>query len=983
MEETPQQTILIIEDNPTSRKLLRVALQCEHYHVLEAEDGKTALEIAKNNKPDLILQDLILPDIDGAELNKQLRALPHLYDIPIFAVSGFLNSIEEMQSMSVGFTAFVTKPIELTRLMSMIKTYFPEIPKEKIGKGHEVLLVDDDVIQRKLLRLQLMNAGFRVNIAENGKAALQQLAISMPAAVLSDVLMPCIDGFELCLAIRRNPETAHLPVILLTSHYIEKADEELGDKIQASAYLIRNPNTAELMSTLERLINNKQEIQHSMSDITLFKEEHTHRLIRQLEHQIITNTGLAQQCALVGAQLSILNSITEALSTNSGIDKSLQEVLGTCLDAAGISQGILYLTDGDNKLNFYEIIGYAKNKLELDTFFGHLELLHQIIETKEILQIPSKEIDPKISNVILSRNHITSALLIPLAVGEECFGLLFIGSKTTNIADTEPLTFARSLGNQAAQSIALAAAFKRLGDSENRYHTLMDNARCGMIVINIDGEIVEINKQVELLLCRENSDIIGKNILSLVTEADHDYIQILLNKLMKNGSIDVNDVRIYRQDGSSRMVEFSGAIMHTIKKDLIVLMTNDITEHNQFRSQAMMNDRLTTVGILASGVAHEINNPVAWVLSNLAHLKMQLTEIKARIDELPIWENTKGMAGEVQLNEGLINFETIINETISGAERVKEIVRNLKGFARAADNEDTEIDIHEVLNSAINMAYPAFKYHAGIEKKYGNNLPKIVANNGKLHQVFLNLIINAFQSISERDEKNNKICVSTTREAGYIKVAISDTGSGISPDILPKIFDPFFTTKFADNGTGLGLSICHEIIHNLGGNITVESIQHKGSTFLVSLPISIEILSPSKKEKIITHNEITKRRLLIIDDEPYLLKSMQRLLGYYHHVTIALGGRAGLAFLTEKEVPFDVVLCDLSMPDLDGVDLYNYLCKENLDMKNQIIFMTGGAYVKKLEEFVKNDALIFVDKPFDIEVLLKTIDDICIKDNTI
>ncbi|NNM58744.1 MAG: response regulator [Legionellales bacterium] len=977
IEDQDKHTILVIEDNPTSRKLLRVALQCEHYRVLEAEDGKTALEIAKKNKVDLILQDIILPDIDGLTLNKQLRALPHISEIPIFAVSGFLNSLEEMQSMNSDFTAFVTKPVNIAHLISMIKTCFPEMPKDKIGAERKILLVDDNPIQRKLLKLQLINAGFCVSIAENGKEALQQLAISIPSAVVSDVLMPYMDGFELCLAIRHNPETANLPVILLTAHYLENEDQELGEKIQASAYLTRNSNSNELISALDRVISNKQEIKEPISDITLLKEQHTLRLIRQLERQVLANSGLAQQCALDSVQLSIFNSIAEALFTNSGLDEPLQEVLGTSLDAAGLSQGCLYLMDEDKKLSFYYIIGCVEDKTELETFFGHLDLLHQIIETKDILLLPSKEIEQKVSNEILSKNHIVSALFIPLIVKTECFGLLFVGSKTANIAEAEPLFFARSLGTQVAQSIALASAFKRLAISENRYHTLMDNAQCGMIVIKTDGEIVEINKQIETLLCLESREIIGKNIISFVTEADHDYVKVFLKKLMENGKLDVNDLRVCRQDGSVRMTEFSGAVMHMTTKDLIVLMTNDMTERNQLRSQAMMSDRLATVGILASGVVHEINNPIAWILSNLMHLKTQLAEIKMQLGELSIAQGTKRIAVGAQLNEELFKFETTIDENINGAERVRDIVCDLKGFARTADNKDTEIDINDIVNSALNMAYHAFKHRAKIIKEYGKHLPKIVGNNGKLHQVFLNLLINAFQSIPEGQREKNIIQVTTMFETEQIKVVISDTGCGMSSDTMSRIFDPFFTTKYADNGTGLGLSICHEIIYNLNGTITVESVQNKGTTFLVTLPISRKV--PEIKKETSVAKAMEKRKLLIIDDEPYLLKSIERLLGHYHHVTTALGGKAGLEMLTQKDSHFEVVLCDLSMPDLDGVDLYYSLCKENPPMKSRIIFMTGGAYIKKLEEFVKNEELIFIEKPFNLNELLAAIEQVCVR----
>jgi len=236
--------ILIIEDNAITRKMLRVTLETtEDYTVIEAQNGKEGLAMAKKHKPDLILQDLILGDINGYELNKRLRSLPDLADIPIVALSGFLTNLSEQQSQQ-GFTTFLLKPIEPSQLVEIIKAHLP-LSKPSVlltGKGQQILLADDNPLQLKLLSLHLQNAGFQVTTAVDGGIALEKAKTIIPDAIISDILMPNLDGFGLCLAIRQESKLNTIPVILLTSHYLEDADIDLAHKVGATRYMTRTPD---------------------------------------------------------------------------------------------------------------------------------------------------------------------------------------------------------------------------------------------------------------------------------------------------------------------------------------------------------------------------------------------------------------------------------------------------------------------------------------------------------------------------------------------------------------------------------------------------------------------------------------------------------------------------------------------------------------------------------------------------------------------
>lgn len=216
----PAPLILVVEDNPITRKSVRLALQAEGYQVAEAEDGHSALEIMGKQAPDLVLLDLLLPDIHGTELIVSLRALPGGADIPILAFSGFVSKMEEARIAGAGFTDFLLKPIEPSRLVRTVASFLAPYSGTltPLGMGRELLLVDDDPVQLKLLRLQFEHNGFKTRIAQHGVEALAEVKRDPPDLIVTDVLMPHMDGFELCLNIRQESYLDHIPLIMVSAN---------------------------------------------------------------------------------------------------------------------------------------------------------------------------------------------------------------------------------------------------------------------------------------------------------------------------------------------------------------------------------------------------------------------------------------------------------------------------------------------------------------------------------------------------------------------------------------------------------------------------------------------------------------------------------------------------------------------------------------------------------------------------------------------
>lgn len=250
------------------------------------------------------------------------------------------------------------------------------------------------------------------------------------------------------------------------------------------------------------------------------------------------------------------------------------------------------------------------------------------------------------------------------------------------------------------------------------------------------------------------------------------------------------------------------------------------------------SDRMASLGTVSAGIAHEINNPVSYISSNITRLNEYFDRVSIAIKKItPALESTgcENIAPAVhELDFVFRDYPLLIGETLEGIERIRKIIRDLKSFSHEQNDDFALIDIHECIETALNLAQSELKYKVTLHKNYDSNIPRIVGSEMQLSQVFINLFINASHAI----EKNGDISIVTKMVNDKLSISIADNGGGIAPEILEDIFEPFFTTKPVGQGTGLGLSISHDIIKRHGGDILVDSVKNKGSTFTITLPFS-------------------------------------------------------------------------------------------------------------------------------------------------
>ena len=403
---------------------------------------------------------------------------------------------------------------------------------------------------------------------------------------------------------------------------------------------------------------------------------------------------------------------------------------------------------------------------------------------------------------------------------------------------------------------------------------------------------------------------------------------------------------------SSQVIEFEGAPAH-------LTVVRDMTERNKMEAQLLLSDRMVSVGILAAGVAHEINNPLAAAMANLEVASKLVADLRL----------APGAASS------LVELDEVLTDVREGAERVRLIVRDLKIFSRSEEEKVARVDVHRVLDSTLRMAWNEVRHRARLVKDYGK-IEVVAANEARLGQVFLNLVVNAAQAIPEGRAEANEIRVVTRMdERGRVVIEVRDSGPGIPPNVRKQLFIPFFTPKPIGTGTGLGLSICHRIVTGLGGEIEVESPPGEGAVFRVSLlpggPDDAE-LQPARAST--TPAARRRGRILIVDDDAMVAKAMSRILSKEHEPVVANGAVEAMKRIVAGE-RFDAILCDLMMPDVTGMDFHGQLQGVAPDLTERVIFVTGGAFTPKAEAFLSEVPNVRLEKPVDSHNLLALVRD--------
>ena len=504
---------------------------------------------------------------------------------------------------------------------------------------------------------------------------------------------------------------------------------------------------------------------------------------------------------------------------------------------------------------------------------------------------------------------------------------------------------------------------RQLRARERWFSTTVRSIADAVITVDLAGKITFMNPAAESLVAMTIEEAQGRSaheVLRLLdTEARLQQDTPLDRALRERRAIEVPEALLETKGDFQRIIADSAAPVVDNGEVLgAVMVFRDVTEQKRLQKQLELADRLASLGTMAAGVAHEINNPLFVVFANAG---LVLEELTGALSEPATSES-----GALQHARALKESIDMQRQILSAASRITRIVADLGAFSRPELQASGSVDVRDAIEWAIRSTAHEFRHRARLSTTL-SKVPRVDADETRLGQVLVNLLINAAHAIAPGNVEGNQVLVTTgTNDGGHVIIEVSDTGSGIPAEVLNRIFEPFFTTKPVGEGTGLGLSICHGIVASMGGALTVESKAGKGTTFRLELPAGTT-QEPSVATSPQALAVVRRGRLLVIDDEEMVLSAVSRILNQ-HEVVCMSHAHEAMGRLRGDD-KFDIILCDLMMPSMTGIEFYEELLTTLPQMASRVVFLSGGAMTSKAAEFLRIVPNERVQKPFGVSDL--------------
>jgi two-component system NtrC family sensor kinase len=527
---------------------------------------------------------------------------------------------------------------------------------------------------------------------------------------------------------------------------------------------------------------------------------------------------------------------------------------------------------------------------------------------------------------------------VPLIAVGRTIGAVSIGRKRTPFSKSE-LAMLTAAAGQTAIALENARLVELLSMGKREWELTVDAISQAILIVDGRGIVRRANRAFSELLHIPLTALPGRTWIELFPASWAGAIA----RALAEPSAGSQELR-----GDEHMFLVSAVSMGGPEAGSAVLLFEDQTEKRRLQEQLIQSEKMSAIGQLIAGVAHDLNNPLASVVG--------FSDFLSESDEIP-----------AALTEPL----RVIRQE---AERAATIVKNLLSFARRQAEQRSAQHVPRIVESTLMLLrnqLAAYRVEAVLE--VDADLPEIELNANQIQQVFVNLINNAAQAIALADgvrqgEGGGRIIVSVRKWMDGVAVRIADDGPGMSEDVASRAFEPFFTTKPEGQGTGLGLSICQGIVKEHGGRITLETAPGQGAVFTVELPGGAAARVPRLRPAAPAPEAARPLRVLVVDDEPHILHYMQATLeSWGHSVTLATDGN--VAVERALSASFDVIICDLRMPGLGGRELLARLQAKRPEVAARVIFATGDT--------VRGDTLAFLDsldrpylhKPFTLAEL--------------
>lgn len=913
-------------------------------------------------------------------------------------------------------------------------------------KRLNILIVDDQPINRRLLTAQLESEGHAVLAAEHGVEALAVLETAMVDVIISDILMPVMDGYRLCGQVRGSERHRDLPFIFYTATYTSPADEELCLQLGANGYLRQPVGIQQLVTAIEKALGSIHRPYVAVETEEILKE-YNERLVLKLEQK---NVALAEALDQVTLQATALDAaadaiiITDAEGAISWVNRAFTTITGRTLeDSAGQTAGALGLgvrdavfttaywrtyrepawhgesvtPDPDGGLH-YDEVRVTPVAAQDGTIHHFVGVIHDVTKRKRA----EEELRTTHAQLREFLDHSPAVLyalkigdrVIPRLVSENVTHLLGVPQEETLGADwwlnsvhpddraraeaglatalidgasrteyrlghrdgtyrwvDDSVRMIRDASGQPAELVGVTTDITErrqvqdeLRESERRFQSMLSNLELIAITLDRDAQITYCNDHLLRLTGWTRTELLGCNWLEKFVPGElQENVRESFTALLTDAPQAWHfENEIVTRAGKRLRIQWNNSVLRSLSGDVIGVASigEDVTERRSLERQMLRAQRLESLGTLAGGIAHDLNNLLMPILMGATLLKRFETSERSQ--------------------KAIENIERSVKR---GSDLVKQVLL----FARGADTLRNSVQLADVVREVESISTSTFPRNITFEISMPVDLRDVTGDTTQLTQVLLNLCVNARDamprggqisiSAANTDLSSRAAQLSGGASGGpYVILEVTDTGEGMPREIIDRIFDPFFTTKEMGKGTGLGLSTVQGIVSNHGGFVSVASTVEEGTTFKVYLPASEPsvVIAARDDEAPTEPPRGNGEVVMVVDDDSTVLSMTTQTLTAFGYTVVGAEDGAQAIGVYSRRSDIALVVTDMSMPIIDGQALIAALTR--MDPKLPIIVATGNTAASYLAKVAKSGVAAVLTKPYTADRLLRVAADV-------